>query len=283
MSPTKKLGQNFVIDPNTVRKIVRLAGVQAGDRVIEIGPGLGSLTLGLTEVGADVTAVEIDARLAAELSSTAAAMQPEVFDGIPRLRVIHTDALELHAADLAALPEAPEVLVANLPYNVSVPILMHLLVLIPQLRSGLVMVQAEVGHRIAAEPGSREYGAPSAKASWYGRWRIAGAVSRRIFWPVPGVDSVLVSYERSPEPLGTEAERELTFALINAAFGQRRKMIRGSLQGVLGNLDAAVAVITAAGLHPELRAEQLSTRDFLAIARACEPSPGGSGFTARVR
>ncbi|QIM17048.1 16S rRNA (adenine(1518)-N(6)/adenine(1519)-N(6))-dimethyltransferase RsmA [Leucobacter insecticola] len=268
VSPTKKLGQNFVIDPNTVRKIVRLAGVESGDRVIEVGPGLGSLTLGITEVGARVTAVEIDHRLAAELPQTARAIQPEIFadEQDPRLRVIRSDALEITAAQLA--DAAPERLVANLPYNVSVPILMHLLELIPELRGGLVMVQAEVGHRIAADPGSKEYGSPSAKAAWYGEWRIAGTVSRRIFWPVPGVDSVLVSYERRSIPLGSDAERELTFEIVNAAFAQRRKMLRQALQPVLGPLDQAVATLEAAGVAPTDRAEQLSIRDYLAVARA---------------
>ncbi len=272
VSPTKKLGQNFVIDPNTVRKIVRLAGVEPGDRVIEIGPGLGSLTLGITEAGADVTAVEIDPRLAAELGATIRTMQPEVFEDpeAPRFRVIRSDALDVTAETFADLPPL-ERLVANLPYNVSVPILMHLLELIPTLRSGLVMVQAEVGYRIAAKPGSKEYGAPSAKAAWYGDWGISGTVSRRIFWPVPGVDSVLVGYEKAAEPMGTEAERELTFALINAAFGQRRKMIRQSLQAVLGNMEETTAVIERAGIAPTTRAEQLSTGDFLAIARSVTP------------
>ena len=265
VSPTKKLGQNFVIDPNTVRKIVRLAGVTAADHVIEVGPGLGSLTLGITETGAEVTAVEIDHRLAAELPATIAAMQPAA---AARFRVIRSDALELTADMLAALPSAPQLLVANLPYNVSVPILMELLDLIPELRGGLVMVQAEVGYRIAAQPGSKEYGAPSAKAAWYGPWRIAGTVSRRIFWPVPGVDSVLVGYERRDTPRGTIEERDVTFALVNAAFAQRRKMLRQSLQPVLGPLDTVVTVLEAAGIDPTLRAEQLGIDDYLAIARA---------------
>lgn len=265
VSPTKKLGQNFVIDPNTVRKIVRLAGVEPGDRVIEVGPGLGSLTLGITEAGAGVTAVEIDHRLAAELPATVAAMQPAAAE---RFRVIRSDALELTDAQLATAPERPEVLVANLPYNVSVPILMHLLELIPELRSGLVMVQAEVGHRIAAGPGSKEYGSPSVKAAWYGDWGIAGNVSRRIFWPVPNVDSVLVSYRRREVPLGTETERVRTFALVNAAFAQRRKMLRQSLQSVLGNLEESTAVLAAAGVDPTHRAEQLDVHAYLAIARA---------------
>lgn len=282
VTPTKKLGQNFVIDPNTVRKIVRLASVSAGDRVVEIGPGLGSLTLGLTETGADVTVVEIDHRLAAELPHTVAAMQP---DAVSRFRVVRSDALDLTLSDLtrddvqprvtSALGDGdaeslPEVLVANLPYNVSVPILMHLLELLPGLRSGLVMVQAEVGHRIAAGPGSKEYGAPSAKAAWYGDWSIAGTVSRRIFWPVPGVDSNLVAYRRAAAPLGTEAERVATFQLVNAAFAGRRKMLRQSLQGVLGiptSADGASEILFAAGVDPTTRAEQLTIGDFLAIAR----------------
>ena len=268
VSPTKKLGQNFVIDANTVRKIVRLAGVQRGERVIEVGPGLGSLTLGLTEAGAAVTAVEIDHRLAAELPATVAAMQPDVFSDSERARldVVRSDALEVSAADFAA-DDPPTLLVANLPYNVSVPILMHLLELLPGLRGGLVMVQAEVGYRIAAQPGSKEYGSPSAKAAWYGHWSIAGAVSRSIFWPVPGVDSVLVRYERRDAPRGSEAERRLTFDLVNAAFAQRRKMLRQALQPVLGGFERTVAVISEAGSNPEARAEQLAIDDFFAIAR----------------
>jgi 16S rRNA (adenine1518-N6/adenine1519-N6)-dimethyltransferase len=285
VTPTKKLGQNFVIDANTVRKIVRLAGVQAADRVLEIGPGLGSLTLGLTETGAEVTAVEIDHRLAEELPLTIAAMQPAA---AARFSVVRSDALEvtremlLTATRVSALAtdervhrvpddDLPQVLVANLPYNVSVPILMHLLELLPELRSGLVMVQAEVGHRIAAGPGSKEYGVPSAKAAWYGRWQIAGTVSRQIFWPVPGVDSVLVSYVRADRHLGSEAERVITFDLVNAAFSGRRKMLRQSLQGVRGmprSADDASAVIESAGIDPTARAEQLHVEQFLAITRA---------------
>lgn len=271
VTPTKKLGQNFVIDPNTVRKIVRLAGVEAGDRVVEVGPGLGSLTLGLTEIGASVTAIEIDHRLAAELPNTVAAMQPEAAaEG--RLRVVRADALDVTLGQLTD-PDtwlAPERLVANLPYNVSVPILMHLLELLPELRSGLVMVQAEVGHRIAAAPGSKEYGAPSAKAAWYGQWHIAGTVSRRIFWPVPGVDSNLVAFTRSEHRMGTEAERRATFELVNSAFAGRRKMLRQSLQGVLGiptSAEAASVAIARAGIDPTLRAEQLDIGQFLSIAR----------------
>ena len=272
VTPTKKLGQNFVIDPNTVRKIVRLAGVETGDRVVEVGPGLGSLTFGLTEAGAQVTAVEIDHRLAAELPNTLAVMQPDAAaEG--RLRVVRSDALDVTLGQLMD-PDTwlmPQVLVANLPYNVSVPILMHLLELLPGLRSGLVMVQAEVGHRIAAGPGSKEYGSPSAKAAWYGDGHIAGTVSRKIFWPVPGVDSNLVAFKRREESLGTEPERIATFELVNAAFAGRRKMLRQSLQGVLGiptSAEAASEAIAVAGIDPTLRAEQLDIHQFLAIARA---------------
>lgn len=264
VTPTKKLGQNFVHDPNTVRKIVRLAGVRGGDQVIEIGPGLGSLTLGLTEVGASVTAIEIDPRLAEQLPLTQEQMQPDA-----KLRVVLTDALDLDREHLSGQP-APTVLVANLPYNVSVPILMHLLELIPELQSGLVMVQAEVGYRIAAGPGSKEYGAPSAKAAWYGEWRIAGTVSRKIFWPVPGVDSVLVGFEKRAELLGTEAERTATFALVNAAFAGRRKMIRQSLQAAIpgATTESVSATLQDVGLDPQSRAESLSITDYLRIARA---------------
>ena len=268
VSPTKKLGQNFVIDPNTVRMIVRRAGVTAADRVLEIGPGLGSLTLGLTETGAQVTAVEIDPRLAEELPRTVAVMQPEAAD---RFRVILADAMEVRRDQLVppgAADDAPTVLVANLPYNVSVPILIHLLDVLPELTSGLVMVQSEAGVRIAAPPGSREVGVPSAKAAWYGEWSLAGQVSRRIFWPVPNVDSVLVAYRRRAEPLGTESERAQTFELVNAAFAQRRKMLRQSLQPVLGDLAATTAVLTAAGVDPTARAEQLGVETYLAVARA---------------
>lgn len=256
VSPTKKLGQNFVVDANTVRKIVRLAEVTDADAVLEIGPGLGSLTLGLTETGATVTAVEIDERLATQLPATAQLMQPKA-----RLTVVHADGMTV-----TDLPGEPNVLVANLPYNVSVPILLHLLLTVPSLRSGLVMVQAEVGHRIAAEPGSKVYGVPSVKAAWYGTWRVSGQVSRQVFWPVPNVDSVLVSYTKYDTALGTEEERMRTFELADAAFGQRRKMIRQSLQTVLG--DQTQAVCEWAQIEATVRAEELSVHDYLALARA---------------
>jgi 16S rRNA (adenine1518-N6/adenine1519-N6)-dimethyltransferase len=257
VTPTKKLGQNFVHDGNTVRRIVQTAGVQPGETVLEIGPGLGSLTLGLLEAGASVIAVEIDGRLAEQLPHTVRLMQPGT-----SLTVVHDDALRV-----TELPGEPTRLVANLPYNVSVPVLLHLLEHVPSLRTGIVMVQAEVGHRLAADPGSKVYGAPSVKAAWYGTWRTAGQVSRMVFWPVPNVDSVLVGFERGEQP-GTEEERRATFALVDAAFQQRRKMLRQSLSNALGGSSAsASAVLERAGVDPQSRGEQLQVKDFLSIAR----------------
>lgn len=257
LQPTKKLGQNFVVDGNTVRKIVRTAGVRTGDEVLEVGPGLGSLTLGLLEAGARVTAVELDGRLAELLPHTVDELAPG-----SALTVIHDDALRVR------VPGAPTRLVANLPYNVSVPVLLHLLATVPSLESALVMVQAEVGQRLAAPPGSKVYGSPSAKAAWYGRWTTAGTVSRQVFWPVPNVDSILVAFQRAGEAPGTPADRDATFALIDAAFGQRRKMLRQALAGSLGGSAAASTRLEAAGLDPTARGEQLSVLDYLALARA---------------
>jgi 16S rRNA (adenine1518-N6/adenine1519-N6)-dimethyltransferase len=257
IQPTKKLGQNFVIDANTVRRIVRIAGVTAGMTAVEVGPGLGSLTLGLLETGASVIAVEIDNRLADQLPRTVAAAAPDA-----DLTVVTADAMTVTTLD-----PSPTVLVANLPYNVSVPVLLHFLETFPSLASGLVMVQAEVGHRLAAAPGSKVYGSPSAKAAWYGDFRLAGNVSRQVFWPVPNVDSVLVAFERHEQP-GTVAERRATFSLIDAAFQQRRKMLRQALSVVLGDSATASARIEAAGLAPTARGEELSVLDFLAIARS---------------
>lgn len=257
IQPTKKLGQNFVHDGNTVRRIVRTAGVTRGDEVLEVGPGLGSLTLGLLEAGARLTVIEIDRRLAAQLPTTVATLMPGA-----ELTVIADDALKV-----TELPVAPSHLVANLPYNVSVPVLLHLLEHLPSLRRALVMVQAEVGERLAAPPGSKVYGSPSAKAAWYGRWSTEGQVSRQVFWPVPNVDSILVGFTRAEHP-GGEAERRSTFALIDAAFGQRRKMLRQALADALGGSARASQVIEAAGLDPTARGEQLVVGDYLAIARS---------------
>lgn len=258
IQPTKKLGQNFVIDANTVRRIVKAAGVRRGDSVVEVGPGLGSLTLGLTEVGASVVAVEIDARLASQLPLTVAQLQPDA-----NLTVVTHDALTI-----TELPGTPTTLVANLPYNVSVPVLLHFLEHFRDITSGLVMVQAEVGQRIAAEPGSKVYGSPSVKAAWYGHWKTAGMVSRQVFWPVPNVDSILVGFRVRERPIGTEEERVTTFRIVDAAFGQRRKMLRQALAEVFGGSAEASAVLERAGVAPTNRGEQLTVHDFLAIARA---------------
>ena len=258
VNPTKKLGQNFVIDPNTVRRIVKVASVQPGETVVEVGPGLGSLTLGILETGAAVVAVEIDDRLAEQLPLTVQLMQPGA-----ALTVIRADALKI-----AELPGEPTRLVANLPYNVSVPVLLHLLEHFASIRAGVVMVQAEVGERLAAAPGSKIYGSPSVKAAWYGHFRTAGKVSRQVFWPVPNVDSILIGFERRTEELESEQLRLATFALVDGAFQQRRKMLRQSLSGVLGDSAQATAVLSAAGIDPTERGEQLTVNDFLAIARA---------------
>ena len=257
VQPTKKLGQNFVIDANTVRRIVKAAGIVSGQSVVEVGPGLGSLTLGLLETGASVVAIEIDNRLATQLPVTVELFQP----GAP-LTVIMQDAMTI-----TELPGHPTSLVANLPYNISVPVLLHFLEHFASLQTGLVMVQAEVGQRIATDPGSKIYGSPSIKAAWYGMWRTAGQVSRQVFWPVPNVDSILVRFDRGELP-GTEAERVATFALVDAAFQQRRKMLRQSLSVVLGDSAAASARLEAAGVAPTARGEELTVADFLAIARA---------------
>jgi 16S rRNA (adenine1518-N6/adenine1519-N6)-dimethyltransferase len=257
LQPTKKLGQNFVIDGNTVRRIVKTAALQPGEMVLEVGPGLGSLTLGLLETGSPVIAVEIDRRLAGQLPLTVAQLQPEA-----SLTVVQADAMSV-----SELPGEPTALVANLPYNISVPVLLHLLEHVPSLNSGLVMVQAEVGQRLAAPPGSKVYGSPSAKAAWYGVWRTAGHVSRQVFWPVPNVDSILVGFRRSTLP-GTEEERVATFALIDAAFQQRRKMLRQALAEVLGGSALASAQMERAGVDPTARGEQLTVLNYLSIVRA---------------
>ncbi len=262
VTPTKKLGQNFVVDANTVRKIVNVGKVRAGERVVEVGPGLGSLTLAILETGASVTAVEIDHRLAARLPQTA------VDHGVPAeaLTVVDADALRI-----TELPGDPSVLVANLPYNVSVPVLLHFMETFPSLQRGVVMVQAEVGERLAAPPGSKVYGAPSVKAAWYGPWRLAGNVSRQVFWPVPNIDSVLVAFERDAEPRGSEELRRATFRIVDAAFQQRRKMLRQALSLVLGGTAAeASAILEKAGVAPTARGEQLTVDDFVRIAEALD-------------
>lgn len=261
VTPTKKLGQNFVHDANTVRRIVKLARVEAGESVVEIGPGLGSLTLGLLEAGAGVVAVEIDGRLAEQLPRTVELMAPGA-----ELAVVHADAMRV-----VELPGEPVRLVANLPYNISVPVLLHFLEHFPSIRSGVVMVQAEVGHRIAAGPGSKVYGGPSVKAAWFGSWSTGGTVSRQIFWPVPNVDSVLVAFERGQEP-GDAVLRRAVFAVVDAAFAQRRKMLRQSLSALFGDSAAAIAALEAAGVAQTARGEELGIDEFVALGRALDPA-----------
>lgn len=255
--PTKKWGQNFVVDANTVRRIVRVAGVDAHSVVVEVGPGLGSLTLGLLETGARVLAIEIDGVLAEALPSTVAQHQPRSQD---RLTVIAGDAMQL-----AALPVAPGAFVANLPYNVAVPVLLHLLAEFPSLQTGLVMVQLEVAERLAAPPGNRTYGVPSVKAAWYADVTQQGRVSRSVFWPAPNVDSGLVQFRRRPPPV-TTATRTEVFACIDAAFAQRRKSLRSALARWAGGADAAESALRSAGIDPMLRGERLDIAAFSAIA-----------------
>jgi 16S rRNA (adenine1518-N6/adenine1519-N6)-dimethyltransferase len=274
--PSKRLGQNFVIEPGTVRRIAALAGIQPSDVVLEVGPGLGSLTLALLETGpAQVVAVEIDPVLAAELPRTVAARAPDLAG---RLAVVTADALRVTGPDLPGagsgrpvagveLPAAPTALVANLPYNVAVPVVLHLLAALPSLRRGLVMVQAEVADRMCAGPGSRVYGAPSAKLAWYAAARPAGPVPRTVFWPVPNVDSRLIAFTRR-DPPDTEARREDVFAVIDAAFRQRRKTLRAALAGWAGSAAEAERVLRTAGLDPGARGESLDVGEFARLAAA---------------
>lgn len=262
--PTKKLGQNFVHDPNTVRRIVAAADITADDHVVEIGPGLGSLTLGLLDTAGRVTAVEIDKRLAGELASTAAWRAPDFADN---LTIVNADALTVSADDV----DAPTALVANLPYNVSVPVLLHFLETFPTIDRVLVMVQAEVADRLAATPGSKIYGVPSVKAAYYGRVKRAGAIGRHVFWPAPNIESGLVRIDcyndnDSPWPIG-DALRSKLFPLVDAAFAQRRKTLRAALGGYYGSPAAAEEALTAAGIDSRLRGEKLSVEDFVRLAQ----------------
>ena len=261
--PTKRLGQNFVHDANTVRRIVRLAQLGAEDVVLEIGPGLGSLTLALLPVAAAVLAVEIDPVLAGALPDTVAERAPTLAG---RLSVHTGDALRLRPGDLPPGRE-PTALVANLPYNVGVPVLLHVLEQLPSVRTGLVMIQSEVVDRLAAPPGGREYGAPSAKLAWYTEARRAGPVPRTVFWPVPGVDSALLTMRRRAQPASSvSVSRERVFAVVDAAFAQRRKTLRRALAGLAGSPTAAEQLLRAAGVDPNPRAERLSIDHFARIA-----------------
>lgn len=265
--PAKRLGQNFVIDAGTIRRIVSLAGLRPDDVVLEVGPGLGSLTLGLLEAVRRVVAVEVDPVLAAELPLTATARAAGLAD---RLEVVTADALSLRA-----LPgEPPTTLVANLPYNVAVPVMLHLLGTMPSIGRALVMVQSEVADRMCAPPGSRTYGVPSVKLAWYGTARRAGTVSRTVFWPVPNVDSALVAFTRWPgggapggAPAGRpEPSRAAVFAVVDAAFAQRRKTLRSALASWAGSVQAAERVLRAAGVDPSLRGEAIGVAQYARIA-----------------
>jgi 16S rRNA (adenine1518-N6/adenine1519-N6)-dimethyltransferase len=256
LKPSKSLGQNFVIDSNVCTKIVRTAAVGPTDIALEIGPGLGSLTLALLDSAASVVAVEIDSRLAGQLPITVA----NHFEHPENLTVLNQDALSIQS-----LPVNPTVLVANLPYNVSVPVLLHLLEKFDSLRTGVVMVQAEVADRLAAKPGTKDYGIPSVKAAWWAEVKGAGSVSRSVFWPAPNVDSKLVSFTRRQTP-GDEVLRRKVFIIIDAAFAQRRKMLRSALSTLYGSSSAAEQILKRADIDPTLRGEALEISSFCAIA-----------------
>jgi 16S rRNA (adenine1518-N6/adenine1519-N6)-dimethyltransferase len=266
VAPTKKLGQNFVHDPNTVRRIVAAAALTSDDVVLEVGPGLGSLTLGLLGTAAHVHAVELDPVLAAALPATAA----ERAD-VGKLTVHHADALRVRATDL---DPAPTMLVANLPYNVAVPVVLHLLAELPTLRGGLVMVQKEVADRLVAGPGSKVYGVPSVKLAWYAEARSAGKVPPAVFWPVPNVDSGLVFFAARTPP--SDADRRVVFQVIDAAFAQRRKTLRAALSGWAGGAVQAEEILVEAGVSPQARGESLTVGQFAAIAAAAK-GPGYGG------
>ena len=257
--PTKTLGQNFVIDGNTIRRIVSAASVDPAETVLEVGPGLGSLTLGLLDAAREVVAVEIDPVLAERLPLTVQTWRPEQAQN---LHVVLADAMRV-----TDLPAEPTALVANLPYNVAVPVVLHLLETFPTLRHGLVMVQDEVADRLAARPGSKTYGVPSVKAAWYGTMRKAGVIGMNVFWPAPKIASGLVGFERH-EPPATTATREEVFAVIDAAFAQRRKTLRAALAGWAGSPAAAETALRAAGVDPSARGEVLDINAYTRIAEA---------------
>ena len=257
LRPSKQRGQNFVTDANTIRRIVAAAQVTEEDTVLEVGPGLGSLTLGLLQAARRVIAIEIDDVLAAQLPETVGARLPE---RLAALRVVNADALQVDV-----LPEPPTAVVANLPYNVAVPVLLHLLATFHSWTHGLVLVQAEVADRLAASPGSKTYGVPSVKVAWYATATKAGTVSPTVFWPVPNVESGLVAINRRLPP-ATTATRDQVFAVIDAAFAQRRKMLRSALAGLAGSSTAASTAAVAAGLDPQARGETLDVTDFTRLA-----------------
>lgn len=260
LHPSKSLGQNFVVDGNTCRKIVRLSRVTESDVALEIGPGLGSLTLALIDVASAVVAVEIDKRLATQLPKTIALHLP---DKAHSLTVINADAMRVNE-----ISPTPTVLVANLPYNVSVPVLLHILESFPSIEHGIVMVQAEVAERLAARAGSKTYGVPSVKLGWWAEAKVADSISREVFWPAPRVDSLLLSFERRHEAqFQDETLRRRAFSIIDSAFAQRRKMLRSSLSEFFGSSQLASQHLISLGIDPTARAENLTLKDFTAIAR----------------
>ena len=256
LRPTKKLGQNFVIDPNTIRKIVAAANLEASDKVVEIGPGLGSLTLGLLEKVDQLVAIEFDEKLAKRLVDTLKQKAPD-----KSCQIIHADAMTVTKLDTQ-----PDALVANLPYNISVPVILHFLENFPSISKVLVLVQAEVAARLVAGPGSKTYGSPSAKLAWYGKATSAGVVSRSIFWPVPNVDSALVYFEKRSIPLPTQLRAEV-FRVIDGAFAQRRKTLRQALAAWAGSPDLAEKILVKAGVSPQARGEDLGIDEFIEVAK----------------
>lgn len=267
LRPTKTLGQNYVIDPNTIRRIVAAADLQTTDHVLEIGPGLGSLTLGILDAAQAVTAIEIDPPVAAQLAITVEAWRT---NGAERLSVLEADALSLHGAEITAAKPAttdkpPTAIVANLPYNVAVPVLLHILAELPSIKHGLVMVQHEVAERLAAKPGSKIYGVPSVKMAWYGQTTLAGTVGTKVFWPAPRIRSGLV-YFIAQQPPQTTASRQQVFEVVDAAFAQRRKTLRAALGNWAGSPAEAEQLLTAANVDPKARGEVLEINDFARIA-----------------
>ncbi|GAA4796847.1 16S rRNA (adenine(1518)-N(6)/adenine(1519)-N(6))-dimethyltransferase RsmA [Rothia endophytica] len=262
--PTKTLGQNFVIDPNTIRRIIATAKISPDETVVEVGPGLGSLTLGILDAAKDMVAVEIDPPLAEQLPATIAKMRP---GSEARIDVVLSDAMKV-----TELPRTPSALVANLPYNVAVPVLLHMFAQFPSIEHALVMVQDEVADRLAAKPGSKIYGVPSVKANWFAEVSKAGVIGTNVFWPAPKIKSGLVAFERRAQLL-SDLPRQEIFAIIDAAFAQRRKTLRAALSTWAGSGARAGSLLEAAGIDPQLRGEKLDIHDFIKIAEAARTVP----------
>lgn len=262
--PTKTLGQNFVIDPNTIRRIIATAKISPDETVVEVGPGLGSLTLGILDAAKDMVAVEIDPPLAEQLPATIAKMRP---GSEARIDVVLSDAMKV-----TELPRTPGALVANLPYNVAVPVLLHMFAQFPSIEHALVMVQDEVADRLAAKPGSKIYGVPSVKANWFAEVSKAGVIGTNVFWPAPKIKSGLVAFERRAQLL-SDLPRQEVFAIIDAAFAQRRKTLRAALSTWAGSGARAGSILEAAGIDPQLRGEKLDIHDFIKIAEAARTVP----------